>query len=92
MAIGGPWRDVPGDDSRHHCSTAAARRLVPIGDVEHGRLSSVCPRKIKRLGGKIRAVVYCMYKSENEYKKPLRCHDCCTLIASPEFNLPPLRK
>jgi len=66
--------------------------VVPIGDVEHGRFSSVCPRKIKRLGGKIRAVVYCMYKSENEYKKPLRCHDCCTLIASPEFNLPPLRK
>jgi hypothetical protein len=66
--------------------------VVPIGDLEHGWSSSVCLRKIKRLGGKIRAVVYCVYKSEEEYKDRLHCGDCCTLTVSPDLNLPPLAK
>jgi hypothetical protein len=88
----GPCRDVPVMTVLTLAPQQQLEDVVPIGDLEHGWSSSVCPRKIRRLGGKIRAVVYCIYKSENEFKKPLSCHDCCTPIASPDFNLPPLAK
>jgi hypothetical protein len=88
----GPCRDVPRMTVLTLTPQQQLEDVVPIGDLEHGWSSSVCPRKIRRLDGKIRAVVYCIYKSENEFKEPLSCHECCTPIASPDFNLPPLAK
>jgi hypothetical protein len=88
----GPCRDIPAITVLTIAPQQQLEDVVPIGDLEHGWSSTVCPRKITRLGGRIRAVVSCRYKSENEYKKTLRCDDCCTPIASPDFNLPPLAK
>jgi hypothetical protein len=88
----GPCRDVRTTTVITIAPRQQLEDVVPIGDLEHGWSSSVCLRKIKRLGGKIRAVVYCVYKSEEEYKDRLHCGDCCTLTVSPDLNLPPLAK
>jgi hypothetical protein len=88
----GPCRDVPAIAALTLAPGQELEDVVPIGDLEHGWSSTVCPIKITRLGGRIRAVIYCTYKSEKEYEKPLRCKDCCTPITSPEFNLPRLAK
>ena len=88
----GPCRDVPPISALTIAPQQQLDDVVLIGDLDHGWSSSVCPRKITRLGGRIRAIMYCMYKSEKEYEKPLRCDDCCTPIASPDFILSPLTK
>jgi hypothetical protein len=88
----GPCRDVGPIGVLTMTPQQQLEDVVPIGDLEHGWSGSVCPRKIRRLGGRIRAVFYCMYKSEKEYTDRLRCRDCCRLITSPDFELPPLTK
>jgi hypothetical protein len=54
----GPCRDVPPRTMITILPQQQIDDVVPIGDLEHGWSSSVCLRKIRRLGGKIRAVVY----------------------------------
>ncbi len=88
----GPCRDVPPIGILTMAPQQQLDDVVLIGDLEHGWASSVCPRKIKRLGGRIRAVLYCVFKSEKQYERPLRCRDCCTPTTSPDFELPPLTK
>jgi len=86
----GPCRDVGPIGVLTMAPQQQLDDVIPIGDLEHGWSSSVCPRKIKRLGGRIRAVFSCVYKSEKQYEERLRCRDCCILTTSPDFQLPPL--
>ncbi len=88
----GPCRDVGPIGVLTVAPQQQLEDVVPIGDLEHGWSNSVCPRRIKRLGGRIRAVLYCVYNSDKQYEDRLHCRDCCALITSSDFNLPPLPK
>ena len=44
------------------------QNIVRIGDRTHGWAGSVCPRKIEHLGGKVRAILYFAYQSEEKFK------------------------
>jgi hypothetical protein len=48
---------------------AILRNVVPIGDRAHGWKNTVCPRKIEHLGGKVRAILYFAYQSEENYEQ-----------------------
>ncbi len=44
------------------------QNTIPIGDLTHGWANSVCPRKIEHLGGRVRAILYFAYQSEEKFK------------------------
>jgi hypothetical protein len=83
-----PCRDVEGEETRTLSPQRGMQDVVPIGDVAHGWSSSVCPRKIQHLGGKIRAVLLCAYNSEREFKKLGGSIARCQQVESPSVDFP----
>jgi hypothetical protein len=45
------------------------QNVIPIGDRAHGWAGSVCPRKIEHLRGKVRAILYFAYESQEKFKE-----------------------
>jgi hypothetical protein len=84
----GPCRDVVGNDTISLQPEADIRNVVPVGDTFHGWNGSVCPRRIAHLGGKIRAILYFAYPSEEAFKKRLHAQ---RNIVSPAVALPPMK-
>jgi hypothetical protein len=64
----GPCRDVPPVVTTTLKPNEETRNVVPIGDISHGWNSSVCPRKIVHLRGKVRAILYFAYESAEEFQ------------------------
>jgi hypothetical protein len=64
----GPCRDVVGEETTTLKPNEERSNVVPIGDTSHVWKSSVCPRKIAHLGGKIRAILYFAYQSEAQVR------------------------
>lgn len=64
----GPCHDIPPYETRLLAPGASTQDIVPIGDTCHGFSSAACLRKIERLGGKIRAVLY-VYGSDSEFRE-----------------------
>jgi hypothetical protein len=64
----GPCRDVAPMSTVKLNPGESLQNVVPIGDRAHGWAGSVCPRKIEHLGGKVRAILYFAYQSEEQFK------------------------
>jgi len=65
----GPCRDVPPTSTVGLSPGESLQNIVRIGDRAHGWTSTVCPGGVGRLGGKVRAILYYAYGSEEEFKK-----------------------
>jgi hypothetical protein len=65
----GPCRDVAPISTVKLEPGKRLQTIVSIGDRAHGRYGSVCPRRIEHLGGKVRAVLYYAYDSEEDFRK-----------------------
>jgi hypothetical protein len=63
----GPCRDVAPISTLRLNPGESLQNIVPIGDRAHGWASTVCPRKIQHLGGRVRAILYFAYKSEEDF-------------------------
>jgi TonB family protein len=83
----GPCLDVPPDTTQALAPGESFEDVVPIGDTSHGFVSTICRSNIEHLGGKIRAVL-CVYKSDEEFKKPMGTLVPCMRVESPPFLLP----
>jgi hypothetical protein len=64
----GPCRDVGPIATVALRPNETIQNTIPIGDTSHGWKSSVCPRKIAHLGGKVRSILYYAYESEEKYQ------------------------
>ncbi len=84
----GPCLDVPPSRTRTLSLQQEILDIVPIGDIAHGWASSVCPRRIQRLRGKVRAVLYCAYNSKSEFEKRMDLSVPCKQVQSPSVDLP----
>jgi len=71
----GPCRDVVSDLTVSLQPNETIRNTIPIGDMSHGWNSSVCPRKIEHLGGKVRSILYYAYESEEKYQNRMLRRD-----------------
>jgi hypothetical protein len=64
----GPCRDVLSELTISLQPNETIRNTIPISDTSHGWKSSVCPRKITHLGGKVRSILYYVYENEEKYQ------------------------
>jgi hypothetical protein len=64
----GPCRDVGPVSSVRLKPNETIRNIIPIGDTSHGWNSSVCLRKVAHLRGKVRAILYYAFESEEKYQ------------------------
>jgi hypothetical protein len=64
----GPCHDVGPIGTVALKPNETVQNIIPIGDTSHGWNSSVCPRKISHLGGKVRSILYYAYESEEKYQ------------------------
>ena len=89
----GPCRDVISELTITLEPNETIRNTVPIGDTSHGWNNSVCLPKIAHLGGKVRAILYYAYESEEEYKNRMRGREAYHVsIASIPVELPAARR
>ena len=65
----GPCRDAVAGTTMTLGPGQSIQTTVPIGDKAHGWNSTVCPRKIEHLQGKVRAVLYFAYHTKAEFRK-----------------------
>jgi hypothetical protein len=65
----GPCRDILPFSTVKLEPGERVHNIVPIGDKSHGWSSSVCPGGVEHLGGKVRAILYYAYDSEQDFKK-----------------------
>ena len=63
----GPCRDLGPISTITLKPNDKIQNVEGISDLAHGWGSSVCPRNVKHLGGKIRAILYYAYSSEQEF-------------------------
>ncbi len=82
-----PCLDVPPSRTRTLAPQQDMQDIIPIGDLEHGWTSTVCPRKIQHLQGKLRATL-CYYNSKREFEKRMNLQKPCTTVESVPFDLP----
>jgi hypothetical protein len=68
----GPCRDVGPISTVELKPNGTIQSIVPIGDTSHGWNSGICPRKIAHLGGKVRAILYYAYESQEQYRNRAR--------------------
>jgi hypothetical protein len=65
----GPCRDVGPASTLTLDPGESLENIVRIGDRAHGWTNTVCPRTIEHLVGKVRAVLYYAYDSEQDFRK-----------------------
>lgn len=65
----GPCRDVVPDTTVKLEPGESLQNIVRIGDRAHGWTSTVCPRKIEHLGGKVRAILYYVFASDQDFRR-----------------------
>jgi hypothetical protein len=84
----GPCRDVVGEETTTLKPGEELSNVVPIGDTSHGWNNAVCPRKIAHIGGKIRAILYFAYQSEEQFRR--RDRRARVDVVSAPIEIPPL--
>jgi hypothetical protein len=65
----GSCRDVPPASTVRLEPGESLQNIVRIGDRAHGWTSTVCPRGVEHLGGKVRAILYYAFDSEQDFRK-----------------------
>jgi hypothetical protein len=65
----GPCRDVVSGSTLKLNPGESLQNVIPIRDRAHGRKGGVCPRKIEHLGGKVRAILYFSYQSQENFER-----------------------
>lgn len=63
----GPCRDVAPLSTVKLNPGESLNNLIPIGDRAHGNVGR-CPRKIEHLAGKVRAILYFAYQSQEKFE------------------------
>jgi hypothetical protein len=65
----GPCRDIAPISTLKLEPGDSLQNKVSIGDKAHGWRGSVCPGGVEHLGGRVRAILYYAYDSEEDFKK-----------------------
>lgn len=65
----GPCRDIAPISTVRLAPGESLQNIISIGDKAHGWVSSVCPGGVEHLGGRVRAILYYAYDSEEDFEK-----------------------
>jgi len=81
----GPCRDLVPVSTVKLNPGESLKNVIPIGDKAHGNVGR-CPRKIEHLAGRVRAILYFAYQSQENYEA--RAPEGRVNVASKPVELP----